>query len=392
MALKRVRVVVVFVFALVVVAPARATTFYVSNHGNDRSAGTSQNHPWQTIGRVDRAGLKPGDVVLFRGGDSFTDTTLTPHTSGTSKSPIVFGSYGGGDAKLSHSGIAVWFTRLRYVTFQDLDLSTGNSDGAVVAGSPSGGSSFITVRRCAIHDTAGVGVLSPTSADSSWKIVSNRITHTGDSGLIIEGSGVKILNNAITDTGWNNGISWDRHGIYMKGTNATIAGNTIIGFQANGISLRSRNANVVGNAISGGPFGIAFFDFEPGTGTTYVTDNKVHDVGVAFYFSRDPASFGGNPMENFVVTGNTFTANGSAAVDITGARFSQMRLASNVISGRFSAALAVYSPAGGGRYVEQKNTIIGNATFAWNGSWMSYSNYRQESGQGGGDTFRAPPS
>src|SRR5690349_14347607 len=129
-------------------APAKASTFYVSATGNDRQRGTTADRAWRTIARVNRAHLKPGDQVLFRGGDSFTDATLMPAAPGVAGQPIVFGSYGTGRASIEHARAAVWFAGAEYLTFQDLDLSNGLDDGAVIAGSPTGGSAFITVRRC----------------------------------------------------------------------------------------------------------------------------------------------------------------------------------------------------------------------------------------------------
>ena len=369
---------------------AQAGTYYVSASGNDHSRGTSTEHPWQTVTRVNGAHLKPGDEVLFRGGDVFDDATLTPAASGTSDRRIIFASYDGNRALLSHSGIAVWFSGVSYVTFQDLDLTNGLTAGAVVAGSPSGGSTSITIRGCKIHDSGGAGILSPTAADRSWLIVGNTISHTGDSGIIVEGAGSAIRGNAIVDTGWNNSIASDKHGIYMKGSKATITGNTISGFQADGVSLRSNDATVTANSIARGPIGIAYFDFDDYVGTTKVGLNVVKNVRTGFYFSRDPdAHSGKEPMENFIVHSNTFEATGGAAIDVTGARFSRLEISGNVIRGPFANAVAAYSPAGDGAYVEQNNRIFGRGSFAWNGAWLAYTKYRVVSGQGRGDRVHA---
>jgi hypothetical protein len=369
---------------------AQAGTYYVSASGNDQARGTSVEHPWRTVTRVNRARLKPGDEVLFHGGDVFEDATLSPTASGTSDRRIVFGSYAGGRALLGHSGVAVWFSGVSYITFQGLDLTNELTDGAVVAGSPSGGSTSITIRGCKIHDTSGVGILSPTAADRSWLIVANTISHTGDSGIIVEGASPTIRGNAIVNTGWNGSIAWDKHAIYMKGPNATIAGNTISGFEADGISLRSNDATVTRNSLTGGPVGIAYFDFDDSVGTSKVEANTVKNVRTGFYFSRDPdAHSGANPMENFVIASNTFEASGGAAMDVTGARFSHLEISENVIRGRFDTAVAAYSPAGAGTYVERNNRIFGRGTFAWNGAWLAYSKYRAVSGQGRGDRVHA---
>src|ERR1700736_4732319 len=61
------------------VAQARAgRVFYVASNGHDWNRGTNVRHPWRTVFRVDKAHLRPGDTVLFKGGEWFTDNTLMP--------------------------------------------------------------------------------------------------------------------------------------------------------------------------------------------------------------------------------------------------------------------------------------------------------------------------
>ena len=47
----------------------------MSPSGSDSNAGT-EAAPWQTVARVNRASLQPGDTVLFQGGKMFSGTTL----------------------------------------------------------------------------------------------------------------------------------------------------------------------------------------------------------------------------------------------------------------------------------------------------------------------------
>src|SRR6185312_1320010 len=99
------RIAVTSVAALALMcAPSVARTFYVGPHGSDHGAGRSPRHPWRTMFRVNKAHLKPGDTVLFKGGARFGDDTLMPgwglHVSGSKAAPVTFGSYGGGQAVL----------------------------------------------------------------------------------------------------------------------------------------------------------------------------------------------------------------------------------------------------------------------------------------------------
>src|SRR6266702_1043167 len=91
---------------LFVAAPASgalATTYYVSPSGSDSNSGTAAS-PWQTVDRINRTLLVPGDSVLFQGGQRFSGTTLIPPASGAASAPIRFGSYGTGRAQLNVSG------------------------------------------------------------------------------------------------------------------------------------------------------------------------------------------------------------------------------------------------------------------------------------------------
>src|SRR4051812_21335183 len=47
------------------------TTYYISPDGDDASAGTSVDQPWQTLDRVAPLDLQPGDKVLLQGGRTF---------------------------------------------------------------------------------------------------------------------------------------------------------------------------------------------------------------------------------------------------------------------------------------------------------------------------------
>jgi hypothetical protein len=72
--------------------------YFVSNTGSDAAAGTTQATAWQTVGKVNTASatFAPGTQVLFQDGGVWRDAILTPASSGTSGSPIKFGSYGSG--------------------------------------------------------------------------------------------------------------------------------------------------------------------------------------------------------------------------------------------------------------------------------------------------------
>ena len=71
------------------------TTYYVANTGNDANDGRSSDKPLQTLAKVSQLALQPGDVVLFRRGDTFSGT-LSIRQSGTATKPIRFDAFGTG--------------------------------------------------------------------------------------------------------------------------------------------------------------------------------------------------------------------------------------------------------------------------------------------------------
>jgi hypothetical protein len=81
-------------FLLPVPSIAGADEFFVDDQaGSDRANGTAA--PWQTLARVNRETLKPGDVVRFKCGGTWTGR-LTLKASGAPNAPITITSYGKG--------------------------------------------------------------------------------------------------------------------------------------------------------------------------------------------------------------------------------------------------------------------------------------------------------
>ncbi|MBN1181611.1 MAG: hypothetical protein JXB49_04930 [Bacteroidales bacterium] len=62
------------IFTLIISFPLNATTYYVSNSGNDGANGTSPATAWKTIARVNITNLLPGDSVLFEAGGCWRNT------------------------------------------------------------------------------------------------------------------------------------------------------------------------------------------------------------------------------------------------------------------------------------------------------------------------------
>jgi hypothetical protein len=121
-------------------------TFYVSTSGSDSNSGRDPATPWQTVTKVNGASLLPGDVVLFKGGDTFSGTTLNPTVSGVNGQPIVYGSYGYGRATISTSALdGVILGNISWITIRDLIIV----GGATAMGAKGGINAFSSVAPAA---------------------------------------------------------------------------------------------------------------------------------------------------------------------------------------------------------------------------------------------------
>ncbi|MBN1184949.1 MAG: T9SS type A sorting domain-containing protein [Bacteroidales bacterium] len=89
-----------------------ATSYYVSNSGNDAANGTSPATAWKTISKINSTTFSPGDSIKFRCGDRWFEA-LTLTESGTSSAYITITSYGtGAKPKLYGSKAVTSFTKL----------------------------------------------------------------------------------------------------------------------------------------------------------------------------------------------------------------------------------------------------------------------------------------
>ena len=344
---RRLSAFIALVAALVAIGAgqAAAATYYVSASGSDSNAGTSPSSAWRTVNKVNGGHFAPGDSVLFEGGSTFSDSTLMPAQSGTAGSPIVFGSYGSGQATISNTQGAVWFAGKSYLTFDNLDLTSGGSATGVFAGSGSAGSDHIVLRNSVVENSGGVGVIAPNAGDSAWTISHNTFRNLGDSGLIIFASNTMISGNTITHVGVNAAITYGKHGIYAKGPDMTIANNDIsdvTGGQA--VSIRFHGARVYGNTIHDTGYGFAFFDYDPAPapqGTSYIYDNRLWNIsGWGFYYDNFADPNGNAPTVDFVVASNTFSFNGaSEAINVSPSGTAHVTIANNIFTGTYASAL-----------------------------------------------------
>ncbi|MDO5582334.1 MAG: right-handed parallel beta-helix repeat-containing protein, partial [Planctomycetia bacterium] len=85
-----------FLFLLIFSVSATAATYYIdSSAGSDDRDGLSPKTAWKTIGKVNKAEIKPGDKILFVRGGLWREV-LIPQ-SGEEGNRVYYGAYGEGD-------------------------------------------------------------------------------------------------------------------------------------------------------------------------------------------------------------------------------------------------------------------------------------------------------
>jgi hypothetical protein len=295
------------------------TTYYVSASGSDSNAGTSPAQAWQTVGRVNRQSLAPGDAVLFAGGQTFSDSDLEPATSGTAAHSIVFGSFGHGVAVLPKGA---WFVH-DYLLFDHLRFASTFFGGS----SSQGLSNHITVQNCQFSLPAGNQQLGLYANGTEWTIQDNVVQNTGLSGMLLNGDGYHVVGNTIDNVGLY-AASYNAHGIYLDASNATITDNTITRFSESAVSARYRSSTIERNYMSSGQIGIDFYQTDATPGTSHWLNNTIKNTTVAgLYVSSDGVHA---LQESFVIKSNALTTSTGVLTNFRAVTTGTYTIAGNV--------------------------------------------------------------
>src|SRR5688572_21560068 len=83
------------IFLMLLAQSVSATTYYVSNSGDDQNSGLDPASPWRSVARVNSTLFAPGSHILFERGGEWRER-LSASSSGTADQPIVYDAYGAG--------------------------------------------------------------------------------------------------------------------------------------------------------------------------------------------------------------------------------------------------------------------------------------------------------
>jgi hypothetical protein len=213
--------------------------FYVSSGGSDSNTvaqAQSTATPWRTFAGVNAnmSAFQPGDSILFKRGETFTDRTLTIGKSGISGRPITFGAYGTGDKPIftfTFSGTSnnvVSITNRSYLNFENWNITdplqpdvSGQTN--VARGIALNGASYINVSNLDFS-YIGIGmncVGNNCSMTNCYYTQGRMVRNTprdvnpdddfGGNPIVLVGSDNQVLNNLFTEC-WAQSFDYGRDG------------------------------------------------------------------------------------------------------------------------------------------------------------------------------------
>jgi len=243
----------IMLFAMAVTC--NATTYYVSNTGNDNNSGTSEEQAWRSLERASSVQLKPGDSLLLECGSVWNEP-LFPKGEGTKEAPIVLGSYGAGKKPLIngggisglHYGGTVSLYNQSYWTIQDIEVTNISETMAWRTGISVYFEDTIgygiTIKNVTVHDVmggvgeSGVRQMNTTqwcSGISVRAITPNKVTTYVDDVLIENCEVYDVRRSGITvESNFNSAIALLEN---SYSHNVTVRNNTVHNIWGDGIVL-----------------------------------------------------------------------------------------------------------------------------------------------------------
>lgn len=204
-----------------------ATTYFVSNNGDDANSGLSSADPWLTINKVNASTFLPGDSILFNRNDVWNERLQVP-SAGAEGSNILFGAYGVGSKPtidvLSSEASAITCYR-SYITFQDLTLKNSTSTNLTIA--VVGGCYGINVLRVEIFNS-GKNAIAISKGGSDILIDSVRVINASNNGIYLNGSEFNKLSNVMVENCYVSGVSNNDGIVVHEDGNNDSAGSNFI--------------------------------------------------------------------------------------------------------------------------------------------------------------------
>ncbi|MDQ0848560.1 hypothetical protein QFZ65_000498 [Arthrobacter sp. B3I9] len=200
-------------------ASGTATSFYVSDAGDDGNAGTSAESPWKSLTRVNDTVLKPGDSVSLRRGDTWNGAVVL-NQSGTAQAAITLNSYGSGNPPTIVVGQTGSCVRVNgdFITVDGL-----RAEGCGYSGFSIYGDHGVVKNVVAVDNAAGIQV---ANGSDFGKYTDNELT--GNNIMNVNTQGSSCGTPASVDCDDDSGA----FGVLINGNDNEFSGNTITGSTA----------------------------------------------------------------------------------------------------------------------------------------------------------------
>lgn len=280
-------------FILLLSLNSFATNYYVDASTTATTQNGSQTNPWKTLSQVqsNMSSFRAGDIISFKKSGTYSGQ-FNVSCSGTAGNPIVFNSYGSGNAPVfsgtgSRITYLVYVNNRSYVTFDGLNITdptlspTDRTQQSKIerAFYLDGSSNNIVIKNCSIS-LAGVGVYfvgGNNTLDNCTIQNLRMVVNTNDGGyddyganpVVISSSNNTLTNNRFLDC-WANSydFSYDGGAVEFFGPNTN---NNFIGYN----TMSNNNGLVEFGSSNGGS----------STGNKFVY-NKLINNGSLFYINN----------------------------------------------------------------------------------------------------------
>lgn len=174
----------------------RPQTYYVSTKGDDNNDGLSVNSAWRSIEKVNATILKPGDKVLFEGGQIFKgNIQLDSLDGGTAANPLVIGNFGSSYAIIEAGEGRGLFAyncegiRITKLSFKGDGVGKNKQNGIeFYTDYTSKSLNFVEINSCVIKGFHKYGILihgdkSDTSGYRNVKVTYSSASENGEAGI-----------------------------------------------------------------------------------------------------------------------------------------------------------------------------------------------------------------
>lgn len=232
----------IFVLILLAFLPAvraDAAVYYADRtHGSDERTGQSPAEAWQSLARVSKQTIHPGDYVLLKRGEVWREP-LVFQGSGTNGLPVTVGSYGDTAAAApALDGVQMRITDQHDLVIDGLQVRNSGASGVdILRGAR------VTLRGLTITRSRHFGIRAFNSNAviiENSEIFENALDETDSfDGIRIDGGPEEFRDFTIR----NNSIHHQRGGLGWKSGNGIFLGHTTRGFTT------LRNVRITGNDI-----------------------------------------------------------------------------------------------------------------------------------------------